>query len=258
MSENLHQHFYANPIGRDFFVGDVHGCFYFLDAAMAQANFNPQCDRLFSTGDLVDRGEFSAHIIDWLARPYFHAVRGNHEHVLLEAAAGRADTAFHQKVMSADWWYDSRLSTADKKKIIALVATMPLVVTVDAPNDKVIGMVHADVWGNDWQRMLREIESQSGYFPHIEKTLLWSRYKIMHNDNTHIEGIDAVVVGHSVVSSVKTLGNVVFIDTGMGTNADCQAATLLEADQVLNLCAAHNATERLFYGAKISPIKGKI
>ncbi|MCA4078770.1 metallophosphoesterase, partial [Pseudomonas kurunegalensis] len=48
--------FAANRAGRDFAVGDIHGHFTRLQAALDSAGFDPAIDRLFSVGDLVDRG----------------------------------------------------------------------------------------------------------------------------------------------------------------------------------------------------------
>ncbi|WP_183132684.1 metallophosphoesterase, partial [Pseudomonas amygdali] len=48
--------FAENTVGRDFAVGDIHGHFTRLQVALDVAGFNPAVDRLFSVGDLVDRG----------------------------------------------------------------------------------------------------------------------------------------------------------------------------------------------------------
>ena len=58
-----------NPLGgADFVVGDVHGCFRTLRRAMNAVDFNPERDRLFAVGDLVNRGPHSYEAIDWLGR----------------------------------------------------------------------------------------------------------------------------------------------------------------------------------------------
>ncbi len=43
--------FPLNARGRDFAVGDIHGHFSRLDAALAAVRFAPDRDRLFSVGD---------------------------------------------------------------------------------------------------------------------------------------------------------------------------------------------------------------
>lgn len=49
-----------NTRGRDFVVGDIHGAFDKVEAAMAKVGFDVERDRLLSVGDLVDRGAESA------------------------------------------------------------------------------------------------------------------------------------------------------------------------------------------------------
>ena len=54
--------FAANTAGRDFAVGDIHGHFTRLQSALDKAGFEPSVDRLFSVGDLIDRGLSLIHI----------------------------------------------------------------------------------------------------------------------------------------------------------------------------------------------------
>ena len=68
-----------NPTGRDFVVGDVHGAFAVVERALKSLRFAPERDRLFSVGDLIDRGPRSADALDWLQEGRILAVRGNHE-----------------------------------------------------------------------------------------------------------------------------------------------------------------------------------
>ena len=79
IEESLIKRFAANTPGRDFAVGDIHGHFTRLQAALDAAGFNPAVDRLFSVGDLVDRGPECEDVIKWLNKPWFHPVRGNHD-----------------------------------------------------------------------------------------------------------------------------------------------------------------------------------
>jgi serine/threonine protein phosphatase 1 len=55
----------ANTRGRDL-AGDIHGHFQRLQQCLDGVGFNPAVDRLFSIGDLVDRGPHSAQALDWL------------------------------------------------------------------------------------------------------------------------------------------------------------------------------------------------
>jgi serine/threonine protein phosphatase 1 len=46
---------------------------------------------------LVDRGPRSEEAIDWIAQPWFHAVRGNHEQMAISVAAGQHDHDHYQR-----------------------------------------------------------------------------------------------------------------------------------------------------------------
>ena len=60
--------------GRDWVVGDVHGCFRTLRDALLAIDFDDGRDRLFSVGDLIDRGPNSIKAVDWLESGRLSAV----------------------------------------------------------------------------------------------------------------------------------------------------------------------------------------
>ena len=142
-----------NTEGRDFFVGDIHGCFYLLTQALEHVDFDTNRDRLISTGDLIDRGEFSEEVAYWLSQPYFHAVRGNHEQVLLDAVSGLSDERYH-RMMGGDWWYDLGLDRTTQKHIVEYLRKLPLMLEVETEQGR-IGLVHAG-----WRGALGRIGSR--------------------------------------------------------------------------------------------------
>lgn len=76
-------HLPTNSRGRDLIVGDLHGHRRTLDHALRALAFNPATDRLLAVGDLIDRGPDSPGCLSLLAEPWFHAVKGNHEDLML-------------------------------------------------------------------------------------------------------------------------------------------------------------------------------
>jgi len=70
-----------NEKGKDYIVGDLHGNYYLLLEALKKINFDPDKDRLFSVGDLVDRGPNVYECLKLLDEPWFFAVKGNHENM---------------------------------------------------------------------------------------------------------------------------------------------------------------------------------
>ena len=61
--------FELNNKGRDYVVGDIHGCFSLLSKELYEIGFDEKTDRLFSVGDLVDRGTESHLAVEWLKKP---------------------------------------------------------------------------------------------------------------------------------------------------------------------------------------------
>jgi len=80
----LHLMVSANTSGRDFVVGDLHGCLDLLDIELAHFGFDPADDRLFSVGYLIDGGPDSMSRLRLLHKPWFFAVRDSHERMLLD------------------------------------------------------------------------------------------------------------------------------------------------------------------------------
>ena len=57
-----------NLLGRDFAVGDIHGCFSLLEDVLEAVSFNPSADRVICGGDLVNRGPNSNRALDFLSK----------------------------------------------------------------------------------------------------------------------------------------------------------------------------------------------
>lgn len=206
------QTFAPNPNGRDFCVGDIHGMFKMLERLLAKARFNPKQDRLFSVGDLIDRGPDSLSAIKFLRQPWFHAIRGNHEAMLITCRQNPDDLATAKIWLrnGGEWWLDT---TADEREaMFEAVAPLPLVMEIETGSRRV-GIVHADIPPSiSWQQFLAQITAGD---PEVEATALWSRtranlYKIVGD----VPGIERIVCGHNIVEKPLMAGNVSYIDTG--------------------------------------------
>ena len=85
---DLAPHVAGNVRGRDLVVGDVHGHFETLRHALAELEVG-EGDRVFSLGDLIDRGPHSIEALDWIEgntdRRFNLVVRGNHEQMMWKA-----------------------------------------------------------------------------------------------------------------------------------------------------------------------------
>jgi serine/threonine protein phosphatase 1 len=90
-----------NLHGRDLVVGDLHGHRALLEQELARIGFDPRRDRVMSVGDLVDRGPDSLATLELIEEPWFHAVLGNHELMLLNFL-GHYGSRIHARKLYAE------------------------------------------------------------------------------------------------------------------------------------------------------------
>jgi len=198
--------FSANTQGRDFAVGDIHGCFSALQCALDSIQFKPEHDRLFSVGDLVDRGPESHLVLEWLNRPWFHAICGNHDFMIWRCALGDPYLEVNHLEHGGTW--TTTLNACTLRSIGERLAGLPLAMEVETPQG-LIGLVHADCPYDDWHLM-----QQQSLSPYVADCCLWSRERYRRQYTAPIRNVRAVVHGHTTVSRIQQLGNVFFIDTG--------------------------------------------
>lgn len=202
------ERFTRNTRGRDVIVGDIHGYFSRLQAALDWAKFDPTVDRLFSVGDLVDRGPESAEVLDWLAKPWVHAVSGNHEAFAIEWQAGNL-LPQHYRQNGGTW----NMVNPDAWRIASAFRELPLAIELETAGG-LIGIVHADCPFDDWAQFRKALEMGGEAAESAALLAHWSRDRIETQDRTVVKGVRAVVVGHNGVDMPGVLGNVYFIDTG--------------------------------------------
>ncbi|MCS4283045.1 serine/threonine protein phosphatase 1 [Pseudomonas sp. BIGb0278] len=199
----------ANELGRDLAVGDIHGHFPRLQQCLDEVAFDPQVDRLFSVGDLVDRGPHSEEALEWLGQPWFHAVQGNHEALAVSYLCGDPLDLDMYRAAGGGWFLD--LPSAVQQRYASVFVTLPLalqVATVDGP----IGLVHADSPFNEWSQLRTSLLGEDD--PRVREICQWSRRRLREGDTHTVEGLRALLVGHTSVLQVKQLGNVWHLDTG--------------------------------------------
>ena len=77
-----------NTKGEDYIVSDIHGMYYKLLNKLDSFGFDFSKDRLFSVGDIIDRGPDSLKCVELLNEPWFFTVRGNHEQAAIDYSKG--------------------------------------------------------------------------------------------------------------------------------------------------------------------------
>lgn len=239
-----------NTAGRDFVVGDIHGAFDLLASLLAKVEFDADKDRLFSVGDLIDRGPDSILAAGWLDLSWFYCVRGNHEQLAIDGlrAAAMGNPAWAEvHVNNGGLWF-WRLPLDERQKFVSLIDQLPYVIEVETANG-LVGIVHAEPKGDDWPAFVAELEAEpeaSLVDPHEyegrglrQVHALWARNRY-NKRKTHqpvISGVHRVIVGHTPVASPMLLGNIVYLDTGAGKKPDAPLAILELATEEVTLVA---------------------
>lgn len=187
-------------------VGDLHGCYSLLENKLTALNFDKHQDLLISVGDLTDRGSEHLACLSLIAEPWFRAVRGNHEEMMLDALLNQRDAGLW-RLNGGEWFF--RLNAADKSRVLALlsqVATLPLIIEVSADSGKYV-ICHADYPDDHYQRDK----------PLDEESVVWSRERITASQRGQVKaiaGADGFIFGHTPLAAPQHYANQFYIDTG--------------------------------------------
>lgn len=144
-----------NELGRDFVCGDLHGAYERLMDFMKFVHFDKTKDRMFSVGDLVDRGPENEKCLRLIDEPWFHAVRGNHEQLMSQfydpsegpygsywIQNGGAWGSSYGKQSDPDYYSDVGMEMRDLAK---KTTELPLMMTVERQDGKFFHVIHAEL-----------------------------------------------------------------------------------------------------------------
>ena len=205
--------FSKNEAGTDYIVGDIHGCYTLLMNQLKEIRFDKANDRLFSVGDLVDRGPESYNCLSLPYEPWFYAVRGNHEILMHDALHGINQGLWF---VNGGAWCASHDLNDLRILVDDVMGRLPLAIELETETGTV-GIIHADctsgVWGDfDAQRDV------------------WDRSRLEREtrDYKPVAGVDRLIVGHTITPKIKGRDNVIYIDTGAFYT---QKLTIIRADE---------------------------
>lgn len=195
----------SNTTGRDFVVGDLHGCIDALRYLLREIEFDGSRDRLFSVGDLIDRGVRSEETLTLLDKPWFYAVLGNHEEALCLVAEGS---------MRRSWWYGmggewaAALPDETLRAYARRLRALPLVRVVGSAMQR-FNVMHAEFFGSD-------AELDAGNFTErVREQMLWGRELALgKGDPARQTGLSVTYCGHTPMREMGRIGAQIYIDTG--------------------------------------------
>lgn len=235
----------ANIHGKDYVLGDLHGCYGLLERLLDAVSFDRNKDRLFSVGDLIDRGPESFRCLELLAEPWFYAVMGNHECMMLDffrpyLLSGRIerledyyDTGF--LVNDGDWveayfQADQSAMSSDFDLCLNRALNLPILLVVGEGESR-FHVIHAELIDPDFRTVNGRVCLDTDidrwfseqYIPaEIEDQIFWGR-TLMSSINAITgempiqNGLSITFCGHSYSSKPRQVSSHLCIDTGAFT-----------------------------------------
>lgn len=228
-------------------IGDIHGCLYTLQNLVEKIKEKYPSIAIYAVGDLVDRGNFSYEVIEFIKSEKIKFVAGNHDYMMYyfikqptnEIGKPWLYNGYETTLMSYNEHFDKLTEHLD------LIIKNPLYYNLD---DCLIS--HAGIsksiksqLPNNFQDDLNSLGDIITKNLNSENGILWTRENLLNIGKLQ-------VVGHTIKREVTFTekANVVYIDTGafLG-NKLC--AVLIENNKVIDVLEerTHNSDIRKDY-----------
>lgn len=225
----------GNTRGRDFIVADLHGCRHLLEARLTAIGFDKKVDRLFSVGDLVDRGPLSFDTLRLIEELWFEFVIGNHEAMLLAYLYQRMST-YHVPsdfIRNGGEWFRELTKTQlqhFERVLVPLLLKAPLVIRVEDA-DCPYNVLHAEALGHGRSPMLQDADlADEGVVNSHETSITWGR-RLIHGAAPVLRafaepeqlviaepalepGLSLTYVGHTILPNPVLHRSHLFMDCG--------------------------------------------
>lgn len=181
---------------------DVHGCYKKLMKILNDVDFCFRKDLLVLCGDNVDRGPDSflmVHFVD--QNDNVISVKGNHEYLTIDSNHHAFEKMLHIQ-NGGMWFYE--LTEQMRQDVRDVISNWPDVIELRRKG-RVYGILHAEPDSSHWESVGQDIA-----------TITWGR-DIVRGRGTinHVQGVERIFVGHSVLDEVKDVGNIRFMDLGV-------------------------------------------
>lgn len=194
--------FNKNTKGQDIIVGDIHGSLALLLKLLRYVNFDPNTDRLFLLGDIINKGINSEGMIDFLNTKGVYCLKGNHE-LMFEEYLNNIDNGNNNNWLFQGYGWQFHHSKRKQIRFCSKLIHLPIAIELETDLG-LVGLVHARVpsactsW-NDFTQNIATLYQQA----------VWE-----FGTHTTPSDIDYTFHGHTIRSKVKSVGNSYWLDTG--------------------------------------------
>ena len=206
------QKFDKNINGRDFVVGDIHGCYFDFMELLKQIKFDKSVDRMFSVGDLIDRGPNSLDCAELMYEKWMYVVRANHEQMMIDCILQNGRQQADMWAMNGGSWHievDFQLL----KAIAEDMDRLPYIIVIGTGKDR-INICHAElVAATDID--IDQWDKDNDFTPHWQRNnIIWGR-SICYNPTAIAADLSLTFVGHTPMGEpmFHEKANHVYIDT---------------------------------------------
>ena len=204
--------------GKVYAVGDIHGCYNLLMSRLNEIGFDFGNDLLVAVGDLVDRGIQNEECVNLIDEPWFTSVKGNHEDLVIMSDTNSSYFNCHTQ-NGGEWFYD--LDYQVQREIIKKLEALPIALEVNYQGRK-FGFVHGHIEQNNWDEfksILNDFDQAQYIVDHKRfptELAMWGRERLNDENQqyTHVSGVHAVIMGHTVTQRPCKRDNCYWIDTG--------------------------------------------
>lgn len=187
-------------------VGDLHGCYTNLMKKLETIGFDTKKDLLISVGDLVDRGTENVECLELITFPWFRAVRGNHEQMMIDGLSERGNVN-HWLFNGGGWFFNLDYDKEILAKALAHKADeLPLIIELVSKGKKYV-ICHADYPCDEYE-FGKPVDHQQ---------VIWNRERISNSQDgivKEIKGADTFIFGHTPAVKPLKFANQMYIDTG--------------------------------------------
>lgn len=234
----------ANTKGRDFIVADIHGQMDKFMDVLNQWDINPEVDRLFISGDMVDRGAASPEVLKFSKQPWVYPIRGNHENMVIDIVRNYTWTSIQDALLMEEspiqdhlWLQD--ISYTEAKEWVEYMDSLPYAYYVE-DNVHPFYVAHAQLTKPvSFTLMTVDEVDASVSQAYFQKNITWERSQLkrlskigeayLHNEfdmyvgkcehiGYHLQAFDKqhplIYVGHSIVPKPVLFNNHYYQDTG--------------------------------------------
>ncbi|MGK9174130.1 metallophosphoesterase [Yokenella regensburgei] len=203
---NIYEKIDSSKYRNIYVVGDLHGCYTNLMNQLDALKFDTKQDLLISVGDLIDRGSENVECMELTTFPWFKAVRGNHEQMMLDGLSEHGNVN-HWLANGGGWFFHQDYDKERQAKaLLHFIAKLPLIIELTS-GERTIVICHAD-YPRDAYQFGAQVDAES---------VIWNRERIsdsMDGVLKEIKGADLFVFGHTPARIPLRYANQLYIDTG--------------------------------------------